>query len=72
VLTIVDVFDALTTERPYKRALTIGEAFSVMEEEVAKQWWDPELFEVFRSTFQEEEIAAAPSGNLCQKATYTG
>ena len=48
VLTIIDVFDALTTERPYKRALTVGEALEVMAEEVAKQWWDPELFDVFR------------------------
>ncbi len=57
ILTIIDVFDALTTERPYKRALTIGEALGVMTEEVAKQWWDPDLFEVFREMVGEERKA---------------
>ncbi|MCI0457949.1 MAG: response regulator [Gemmataceae bacterium] len=48
VLQIVDVYDALTTARPYKRALTREEALEVMEQEVAKGWWDPQLFELFR------------------------
>ena len=54
VLSVIDVFDALTTERPYKAALTIGEALAVMEEEVAKHWWDPEIFEVFRGLIASE------------------
>lgn len=48
VLQIVDVFDALTTERPYKRAMSINEAFEVMEAEVKKGWWDPDLFKEFK------------------------
>jgi putative two-component system response regulator len=51
VLTIVDVFDALTTERPYKRALSLPETFQTMQEEVAKGWWDPKLFAEFRRFF---------------------
>ena len=47
VLQIVDVYDALTTERPYKRAFSSTEALQTMKEEVAKGWWDPEIFDQF-------------------------
>lgn len=69
ILAIIDVFDALTTERPYKAALTIGEALAVMEEEVAKQWWDPEIFEVFREMIGS---AADDEGVAWQKASSIG
>lgn len=48
VLQIVDVYDALTTERSYKRALAPREALATMQEEVNKGWWDPHLFAEFR------------------------
>ncbi|HLY99069.1 MAG TPA: HD domain-containing phosphohydrolase [Candidatus Angelobacter sp.] len=48
VLQIVDVYDALTTARPYKRALSTAEALQTMQEEVQKGWWDPEIFGEFR------------------------
>jgi putative two-component system response regulator len=48
VLTIVDVYDALTTERPYKRAFSPDVALATMQEEVNKGWWDPHLFAEFR------------------------
>ena len=44
VLQIVDVYDALTTERPYKRALNRYEALDTMAQEVEQGWWDPEVF----------------------------
>jgi putative two-component system response regulator len=49
VLQIVDVFDALTTERPYKKALSPTEALTTMEDEVKRGWWDRELFHQFQS-----------------------
>ena len=48
VLQIADVYDALTTERPYKRALSTPEALETMEQEVEKGWWDPDVFLKFR------------------------
>ncbi|MGH9580146.1 MAG: HD domain-containing phosphohydrolase, partial [Terriglobales bacterium] len=48
VLTIVDVFDALTTERPYKRAFPATDALHTMEQEVRRGWWDEELFAEFQ------------------------
>jgi putative two-component system response regulator len=48
VLQIVDVYDALTTQRPYKRAFTVTEALQTMEDEVRKGWWDPDIFAHFK------------------------
>ena len=48
VLQIVDVYDALTTQRPYKQALSTAESLGIMEEEVAKNWWDPDIFAEFK------------------------
>lgn len=47
VLQIVDVYDALTSERPYKRALSPAKTLKTMAQEVKKGWWDPHLFAEF-------------------------
>jgi len=47
VLQIVDVYDALTTDRPYKKAFSIADALQTMKEEVTKGWWDPHIFDQF-------------------------
>lgn len=53
VLQIADVYDALTTERPYKRALSHDEAMVTMVQEVQRGWWDPSLFAQFRQMMAE-------------------
>jgi putative two-component system response regulator len=47
VLQVVDVFDALTIARPYKKALPPLEALAIMDDEVRRGWWDPEVFGAF-------------------------
>ena len=67
VLQIVDVYDALTTERPYKRAFPVAEALRTMNEEVAKGWWDPQIFARF------EQIVRSSVGDFLSKsATSSG
>lgn len=47
ILQLADIYDALTTVRSYKRALSPEEALQIIREEVAKGWRDPQLVEVF-------------------------
>lgn len=47
ILTTVDVYDALTTDRPYRKALPQDEALAVMHEEVNRGWWDGVLVDEF-------------------------
>jgi putative two-component system response regulator len=54
ILQIVDVYDALTTQRPYKRALNRLEALDMMSQEVKRGWWDPNVFKQFRKMMQQE------------------
>jgi putative two-component system response regulator len=49
VLQIVDVYDALTTVRPYKPAFSITDALQTMKAEVSKGWWDPQIFGAFET-----------------------
>ena len=60
VLQSVDVFDALTTVRPYKRALSIAEALEIMQDEVDKGWWDAEIFAVFKRIVLTEGFVLEP------------
>ncbi len=47
VLTIVDVYDALTTNRPYRQASSASTALEIMRDEAKEGWWDRELVEEF-------------------------
>ncbi|MEI8155995.1 MAG: two-component system response regulator [Burkholderiales bacterium] len=48
IVAIADVFDALTSERPYKRAWSAGEALEYMQQQSGISF-DPKLLEVFVS-----------------------
>ena len=49
MMTICDIFDALTaSDRPYKRAVPIARALSILEDCVRDGELDPDLFRVFR------------------------
>ena len=63
VLQIVDVFDALTTERPYKKAMSPAEALTTMEDEVKRGWWDRDLFEQFQSEIRVPTREASENRN---------
>ncbi|WP_008317656.1 HD domain-containing phosphohydrolase [Leptolyngbya sp. PCC 6406] len=53
VFQIIDIYDALTNERPYKPAFSIAKALEIMWGEVRQGWRNPELmaqFEAFVKT----------------------
>jgi putative two-component system response regulator len=62
ILQIVDVYDALTTERPYKRAFSIADALQTMREEVDKGWWDRRIFDEF------EQLIKSGTANLLSRS----
>jgi putative two-component system response regulator len=40
IITVVDVYDALATARPYREALPHGTCMRILREEAARGWWD--------------------------------
>jgi putative two-component system response regulator len=52
VTTIADVFDALTTARVYRGALSREEALRIMRDEVRKGWWDGRLLDEFLAVLE--------------------
>ena len=54
VLQLVDVYDALTTARPYRVAESPEGALGIMEHEVDRGWWDPLIFSAFRDLVRED------------------
>jgi putative two-component system response regulator len=46
ILQMADIYDALTAERPYKRAYLPEEALAVIREETRKGWRDPNLLPI--------------------------
>lgn len=45
VLQITDIYDALVTDRPYRRAMAYDEAIRTMRDEAKRGWWDPALID---------------------------
>jgi putative two-component system response regulator len=56
IIGVVDVFDALTTERPYRAARPAEEAYQVLTDESSKGWRDRVLVDAFVDL-----VAASPS-----------
>lgn len=54
---IVDVFDALTTARPYKEALPIAAACDELRNEVSRGWRRGDLVEVFIGLTAQEQFS---------------
>jgi len=60
VLAVADAFDAMTSDRPYRRALGRAEALAEVERCAGTQF-DPQIARVFLELFEEAELAAAAS-----------
>jgi putative two-component system response regulator len=48
IMSMVDVFDSLTTERTYRKTLTDADALEIIAEEVKRGWWDEKIFSELR------------------------
>ncbi len=56
VLQMADMYDALTTDRPYRRALPPGEAFEILEAEERKGWRDPAILRAARAALDDSGV----------------
>ncbi|MDC7227284.1 MAG: HD domain-containing protein [Spirochaetales bacterium] len=52
IVAIADIFDALTSRRPYKEAYPVEKALEIMESEMRGSF-DPEVYAAFKSGFEE-------------------
>ncbi len=57
ILQTVDIYDSLTTDRPYRKALSQEKALQIMWEETRRGWWDAELLAALQGLLQESPKA---------------
>lgn len=58
VFQIIDIYDALTSERPYKRAFSQSEALEIIAQETAKGWRNPQLVQQFTEFLQLTQVSS--------------
>jgi putative two-component system response regulator len=64
ILSVVDVYDALTTERPYKPALPPDQAVRELREEAAKGWRFVNIVEEFAALAAHGDFALTTAGPI--------
>jgi putative two-component system response regulator len=60
VLQITDIYDALVTDRPYRKALPHEEAIRTMRHEARRGWWDGNLIDEFEALLRRLALAVEP------------
>ncbi len=54
IIGVVDCYDALTTERPYRQALSKDEALKIMDKETEAGLWDPNLYAILKNILSDD------------------
>jgi putative two-component system response regulator len=49
ILQVTDIYDALSTDRPYRKALPTEKALAIMRDEVKRGWWDRSILDEFEA-----------------------
>jgi putative two-component system response regulator len=60
VMTVVDIYDALTTTRSYRKRLPETVALEIMMEEANKGWWDKEVLGEFMEMLAKDKKIPQP------------
>jgi putative two-component system response regulator len=63
IIGVVDVFDAVTTERPYQQAKRPEEGFELLRQQVRKGWRDADLVEKFAAIVDSGRLETFADGN---------
>jgi putative two-component system response regulator len=62
ILQVTDIYDALTTDRPYRKALPVEKALAILREEVKRGWWDGSILDEFEAVVHSYE-PVQPAGS---------
>ena len=65
ILSIVDVYDAHNTKRPYKEAIPRAKCLEIMREEAGKGWWDRDVLETFAKILAEHPEPSPNATTTC-------
>lgn len=60
ILQVSDIYDALTTARPYKPAFSSARAMAILEEECQAGWRDPDIVQVFSEVLKNAPVGPEP------------
>ncbi|MDJ0588828.1 MAG: response regulator [Pleurocapsa sp. MO_226.B13] len=55
IFQVIDIYDALTSDRPHKKAYSPAEALKIIIEETEKGWRNPELIQAFTTFIRSQE-----------------
>ncbi|MBN1283345.1 MAG: response regulator [Proteobacteria bacterium] len=55
IAAVADAFDAMTTDRPYRKGMTTQEACSIFENEIGSGQWDPACVRVLLTVVNEKQ-----------------
>ncbi|MEX0879468.1 MAG: HD domain-containing phosphohydrolase [Thermoanaerobaculia bacterium] len=58
IVAVADVFDALVSDRAYRRAFSLSSALEVLSEGVRENWWDGDVVEALQGLVSAERQAA--------------
>jgi putative two-component system response regulator len=59
IVTVADIFDALTTDRAYRTALRTETAFEILADGVGRGWWDRGVVDELRGALSGRPMAVA-------------
>ncbi|PIU58192.1 MAG: two-component system response regulator [Deltaproteobacteria bacterium CG07_land_8_20_14_0_80_38_7] len=55
IIAIADAFDAMTTDRPYRKGMSKEQALKIFENELNSGQWDPKIVKIFIKMMHEQE-----------------
>ncbi|MBE9029094.1 two-component system response regulator [filamentous cyanobacterium LEGE 11480] len=64
IFQLIDIYDALVSERPYKDGMTPEHALEMMQKEVDKGWRNPALFKQFKAYIYAVELKQQPASTV--------
>jgi len=57
IVSVADVFDAVTTKRTYRSSMSVEEAYECLDGDVRQGWWDPEAVKVLKAVVGESGLS---------------